>query len=188
MVASACAAVVTVPEPSERSDPYSCLSSLSTSIAPGTVMVTSTTVTPPAIMAFTIAWAWAALRARRTGMSPTRSMVSCVVSGIFSSIQSGLSGDARRPAFDDAFHFSQCGHAGVAGGGHGKRAVGHAAADSPVNRLASKQAVNQPGSKAVAAAYTVKNVDVALGHMDDPILIERNRAPGIAAGCVRGAQ
>ena len=46
----ACSAVVTVPEPSRSFRPYSVLSSLSTSTAPGTVMVTSTTVTPPAIM------------------------------------------------------------------------------------------------------------------------------------------
>jgi hypothetical protein len=61
MVASASEAVVTVPEPKRSRDPYSSFSSLRTSMAPGTVMVTSTTVTPPAIMACTMAWAWPAL-------------------------------------------------------------------------------------------------------------------------------
>ena len=50
-------------------------SSLSRSIAPGTVMVTSTMVMPPAIMASTTARPWATLLARRTGMRPTRSMI-----------------------------------------------------------------------------------------------------------------
>src|ERR1039458_5095414 len=137
MVASACSAVVTVPEPSRRVAPYSFLSSFRTSSAPGTVMVTSTTVTPPAIMALTTACACAALRARRTGIRPTRSMICAVVSDIlFLFRRRGLSGDSCGAAFDDAFNFSQRGHAGVAGGGHGKRAVGHTAADGPVDGLA----------------------------------------------------
>ena len=68
----------------------------------------------------------------------------------------GLSCDARRAAFDDAFDFGERGHAGVAGGGHGQRAVGHAAADGPVDGLAGEQAVDQAGGKAVAAADAVE--------------------------------
>ena len=82
MVAWAWSAVVTVPDPSRSWPAYSRLSSASRATAPGTVMVTSTTVTPPVIMARTTAWAWATLRARRTGMSPTRSMICAVVSDI----------------------------------------------------------------------------------------------------------
>ena len=111
-----------------------------------------------------------------------------MVSGILSSISSGLSSDARRPALDESFNFGQRGHAGVAGGGHGQRAVGHTTADSPVDGLAREQAVDDAGSKAVAAAYSVQDVDIALGNVNNLVLIKRNRAPGVAAGGVRGAQ
>ena len=49
-----------------------------------------------------------------------------------------LSRDARGAAFDDAFNLGQRGHAGVAGGGHGQRAVSHAAADGPFDGLAGE--------------------------------------------------
>src|ERR1039458_9395299 len=189
MVASACSAVVTVPEPSRRVAPYSFLSSFRTSSAPGTVMVTSTTVTPPAIMALTTACACAALRARRTGIRPTRSMICAVVSDIlFLFRRRGLSGASCGAAFDDAFNFSQRGHAGVAGGGHGKRAVGHTAADGPVEGLAGKKTVGEPGGKAVAAADTVADVDFALGDVDDLVLVDGDGAPTVAAGAVRRAE
>jgi predicted hydrolase (HD superfamily) len=66
--------------------------------------------------------------------------------------------------------------------------VGHAAADGPVDGLAGEQAVDEAGGKAVAAADAVEDVDVALRDVDDLVLVKRNRAPGVAAGGVRGAQ
>jgi hypothetical protein len=66
--------------------------------------------------------------------------------------------------------------------------VGHAAADGPVDGLAGEQAVDEAGGKAVAAADAVVDVDFALRDVDDFVFIERDRAPGVAAGGVSGAQ
>src|ERR1039458_5689232 len=110
------------------------------------------------------------------------------IEALHSSLPFASPGDARRAAFDEAFDFGQCSHAGVAGGGHGQRAVSHAAADGPVDGLAGEQPVDQPGGKAVAAAPAVQYVDLPLRDVDDLILVERDCAPGVAAGRVRGAQ
>src|SRR5271157_3624405 len=89
-------------------------------------------------------------------------------------------GNPCRPALDDAFDFCQ--------GGHGQRAVGHAAADGPFDGLAGEQAVDEAGGKAVSAADAVQNVDLALRDVDDLVIIESDGAPGVAAGGVGGAQ
>ena len=123
--------------------------------------------------------------ARRTGMRPTRSMISAVGFGMDTFSIARCGADA---ALHGAFDFSECGHAGVAGGGHGQRAVGHAAADGPVDGFAGEQAVDEAGGKAVATANAVEDVDVALGDVDDLVLIERDGTPGVAAGGVRGAE
>jgi hypothetical protein len=99
-----------------------------------------------------------------------------------------LTRDACRAAFDDAFNFSQRGHAGVAGCGHGQSAVGYAALDGPFDAFAGEQAVDEAGGEAVAAANAVEDVDLALGDVNDLVLIERDCAPGIAAGGLCGAQ
>src|SRR5580658_4965524 len=90
--------------------------------------------------------------------------------------------DPRRAAFHDAFDLGERGHAGVAGGGHGESAVRHAALDGPVNAFAGKQAVDEAGGEAVAATDAVVDVDFALGNVDDLIFVDRDGAPGIAAG------
>src|ERR1700686_3512071 len=154
-------------------------------------MVTSTTVTPPAIMASTTACAWAMDFARKTGTRPTRSRISAVVSnisGFLHQLRFLLAGYARRPAFHGPFDFSQCGHAGVAGCGHGQCAVGDAALDSPIDGLSGEKAVNQAGGEAVAAADAIENVDVALRHVHNLVLVKRDGAPRIAACGLRGAQ
>src|SRR5665213_1616545 len=141
MVSSASFADVTVPEPSSSLEPYSLLRVRRISMASGQVIVTSTTVTPPAIMAFTASCACLVLFARSTGISPTRSIISAVVSDISFS---NLPCDARRAALHGALHFGTRRHAGVAGGRHGKRAVRHTAAYCPLHRLAREKSVDQP--------------------------------------------
>src|SRR5271170_8437698 len=84
IVACAWAAVVTVPEPSSTWLPYFALRSRSRSMALGTVMVTSMTVTPPARMASTSAWASGMDRARRTGNKPTDSSCCLTCSAVIS--------------------------------------------------------------------------------------------------------
>src|SRR5579863_5756747 len=214
MVSSASFAVVTVPEPS-RSVGCSFFNSRRRSTAPGTVMVTSTTVTPPAIMASTTACAWRKFLARRTGINPTRSMVCAVDSDIFSFLRNvsarsasipmpksrpfdelrqvvghltSLARDARRSALHGAFHFRESGHAGVARRGHRQRPVRHAALHGPLDGLAGKESINEPGSEAVAAAHAIENIDLALRDMHDLVLVERDGSPRIAAGGLRGAQ
>ena len=54
--------------------------------------------------------------------------------------------------------------------------------------FAGQEPVDQAGGKAVAAAHSIENVDVALRHVHDLVLVERDGAPCIAAGCLRGAQ
>jgi hypothetical protein len=89
---------------------------------------------------------------------------------------------------DEAFYFCECGHAGVAGGGHGECAVGYAASDGPFDGLASEQAVDEARGEAVAAANAIVDIDVVLGNVNDLVFIECNGAPGVAAGGWRGAQ
>ena len=90
--------------------------------------------------------------------------------------------DAGAAAFHGAFHFGERCHAGVAGGGHGERAVSHAAANCPFERLAGKHSVDETGGETVAATDAVEDVDLLLRHVDNLVLIERDGAPGVAAG------
>src|ERR1039458_364919 len=71
------------------------------------------------------------------------------IEALHSSLPFSSPGDARRAAFDEAFDFGQCSHAGVAGGGHGQRAVSHAAADGPVDGLVREHAAAPHGKKRV---------------------------------------
>src|SRR5690348_11994747 len=174
IVACACSAVVTVPEPSRSFAPYSLLSSLIRSTAPGTVIVTSTMFTPPAIIASTTARPCATLFARSTGINPTRSMISCVVSGIPVLFDCGLASDACRAALHQALDLGQGRHAGVSGSGHRQRAVCHTAFQGPLDPFTGEQSVDQARGKAVAAADAVENVDLALGHVHDLVFIQRN--------------
>ena len=66
--------------------------------------------------------------------------------------------------------------------------MGYAAADSPVDRLAGNDSVDEAGGEAVAATDTVEDVDFDLRNIDDLVLVEGNGAPGIAAGGACGAQ
>src|SRR5258708_25149815 len=66
--------------------------------------------------------------------------------------------------------------------------MGHAALDGVLNGLAGEKSVNEAGGKTVPAADAIVDFDFALRNVDDLALVERNRAPGVAGGGVRGAQ
>src|SRR3954470_9879924 len=207
MVSSASFAVVTVPEPIRSLVPYSVLSAFRIPHASGHVMVTSTTVTPPAIIASTTAWACFGWFARSTGIRPTRSMICAVVSAMmiprsFFNRRSHpprrtrpggapriyLPRNPRRAALHRALHFGQRRHAGVPRRGHSQRAVRHAALHGPIHGLARKESVDETRRKTVAAADPIENINLALRHVDDLILVERDGTPRIAAGRLRGAK
>src|ERR1039458_497961 len=66
--------------------------------------------------------------------------------------------------------------------------MGYAAFYGPFDGLAGKQAVDEAGGKAVAAADAVADFDVALRDADDLVLVVGDSSPSVAAGTVRRAQ
>src|SRR6201996_9225835 len=163
MVATHSAASVTVPEPNRSLLPYSRLSFFNTSMAPGTVMVTSITEMPPATSASTTPRASLAERARSTGMIPAAS--SCCSTSFDMILLSFLASDTRRAALHDALYFGTRGSAGVSGSGHGQGAVSDAAFHGPLSRFSHEHAIHQAGGKRISAAYAVEDVDFPLWHV-----------------------
>src|SRR3954470_1391058 len=190
MVSSASAAVVTVPDPRRSFDPYSSFSALRMPQASGHVIVTSTTVTPPAIMASTTACACLGFFARRTGIRPTRSMICAVVSDIFFSFCSsinlgapasaafapnlGLPRNSCRSAFHRALHVGHGRHACIARCGHGQRTVRHPALHCPLHCLAGEESINQARGETIPPTDAIENVNVALRYVRDVVLVERD--------------
>src|SRR5665213_1544522 len=152
----------TVPAPIKMSG-RSCARRRITSMAPGTVIVTSSTVTPPSAMALASANALSTDEARRTGTRPIfRSSASTSSLRILSPskcslvnsyelrVASLLALHARAAALHHSLHFVERGHGGVAGSGHRERAVSAAAVDRPVRALVVEEAVDQARGERVA--------------------------------------
>src|SRR5438067_4803946 len=178
MQARAVSASRTVPAPRSTSDPNRRATCSMTPMAPGTVIVISRTGTPPSRIASTTLIASSADCARTTGTSPTsailRSMSSLVMpfasarrrGGAAPRARRGLSplrsaspGHPRPSALHDPQDLVQGRHRGVAGRGHGQRAVGGAALDRPLRALAGQQPIDEPGREGVAAADAVHDLE-----------------------------
>ena len=105
-----------------------------TPTAPGTVIVISSTVTPPVADGVDrLASASSADCARTTGTRPT-SRDACRGRPACSWLIASALPPARAAALHHALHLGQGRHGGVAGRGHGQRAVGGAALDRPLRR------------------------------------------------------
>src|SRR4051812_22709234 len=116
--------------------------------------------------------------------------------------------DARSPTLHHAHHFGSSRHAGVAGGGHGQRAVGGTAlyrepstgpSDLRVQLLpgtplidhlvSDQEAVGQAGSERIAAADTIVDLEAILhGRCPKLVAVRANRAPVVDASRDRPSQ
>src|SRR5258706_56515 len=114
--------------------------------APGTVRVISRMGMPPARIASTASSASAADVARTTGTMPTSRMRSTA--------------DTGGSPFHHPFDLGQRGHAGVAGGGHGQRAVSSAALDGPSGAAAGQKTIDQSRGEGVTPTDTVENLEI----------------------------
>src|ERR1035437_8776366 len=96
---------------------------------------------------------------------------------------------ARSAALHNALHFIERGHRSVARSSHRQRAVSTSAVDGPLRALLVEEAVDQAGSKRVAAADTVEDLEV--GHwtrLVERTLVVAHRAPVVDARRLRMAQ
>ena len=66
--------------------------------------------------------------------------------------------------------------------------MSHSALNGVVDPFISKNAVDEARRKAVAAADAIVNLNVALGNVDDLVLIKSDGSPRVACGCVRRSQ
>src|ERR1035438_1247718 len=212
MVASTCSASVTVPDPSSSLLPNSRFRTRNRSTAPGTVIVTSITVIPPASSASTSAWPSRSDRARSTGIIPTRSIHFFVSSKLIRTPARSLrlfcltassltvyryrlratgyrlSCDPGRSTLHHALHFGKRRHARIAGSRHRQCPMRRAATHRPLYRLARENPVDQPRRERVAAAYAIQNLNLRLRHERNLAFRQGHRAPRIARRRVRRPQ
>src|SRR5262249_31912460 len=86
--------------------------------------------------------------------------------------------DSSARSFHDLLYFIECGHGGVAGSGHGEGAMRCAALDGPLRAFACEESVDQAGSKGVAAADTIENLEVfAIGSLIEIAVAVADGAP-----------
>src|SRR5260370_30414854 len=163
-------------------------------IAPGTVIVISSTVTPPAAIASANARALSTDSARNTGTSPISfNAFNTAIFSIISPNHKSLIANhcflplhPRSAALHDALHLIKSGHRRIARRSHGQRTVSAAAVHCPVRTLVVQEAVDQPRGKPGAATDAIE--DLLIRHR--PSLIERtlvvaDRAPVVDARRLR---
>src|ERR1019366_5251258 len=164
--------------------------------APGTVIVTSSTVTPPAAIAAASFSACSSLSARRTGTRPIsrndfRTSAFCIASPL--STDSGrvshpsrhfrdgwdlLALHPRPAALHNSLHFVERSHGRIARGGHRQRTVRAAAVDGPVRALFVQKTVDQPRREGIAATDAVEDLEVRHGpRLVELALVVAHRAP-----------
>lgn len=102
----------------------------------------------------------------------------CVV--VVFRVGAGSALDACAAAGDEFFDLGECGHGGVARGGHGEGAVGGAEFDGSLGVGTGHEAVDEAGGEAVAAADAVEDFEVGVG----PALVELSVDPGDGAPVV----
>src|SRR6185437_15381938 len=150
-----------------------------TPMAPGTVIVISSTLTPPSRMASTTFIASSADCARTTGMRPTSAILrstSCLVIAFPSRRLSPR--NPRGAALHHPLHLGQGGHRRVARRRHREGTVGGPALDGPLRALAHQEAVDEPGGERVAAPHAVENLQVLPGRgLVELATVIHDRAP-----------
>src|ERR1700723_378029 len=185
---SAASALRTVPTPTKIWGIVSAIRE-TTAVAPGTVMVISTTSTPPARTASAANKASSAVAARITGMIPVAS-ARCNTVALFTDFTRRRStNDSGACSFHHLFNFFERGHRGVSGSGHRERAVRRATFHGPLRALAGEQSINQPGGERIAAAHAVINFQiVSAGSFVEFAIAVADRAPIVVRGAGGFAQ
>ena len=96
---------------------------------------------------------------------------------------------AGAAASDQLFDLGETRHGGVAGGGHGERAVGSAVFDRERGIALFQEAVDKAGGEAVAAADAVEDLEaVALLRLVELAVAPDDRAPVVDRGGADGAE
>src|SRR5712691_2092103 len=211
MQARAVSASSTVPAPRTTSEPKRRATCSITPSAPGTVMVISSTGTPPSRTASTTFIAWSADCARTTGTSPTSAIfrrTSCLVitglplarnesalapqaGGTLRSPQNppASAGHPRGPALHDPLDLGQRRHRRVARGRHRERSVRGPALHRPLRSLAHQEAVDEPRGERVAAAHPVEDLQALAGRrLVELAALVAHGAPVVDGGALDAAQ
>src|ERR1700723_169340 len=184
----AASALRTVPTPTKIWGIVSAMRE-TTAVAPGTVMVISTTSRPPARTASAANSASSAVVARITGMIPVAS-ARCNTMVLFTDFTRRRStNDPGAYCFHHLFHFLERGHGGVSGSGHRQRAVRRATFHGPLRAFAGEKSIDQPRGEGIAAAHAVINFQiVSVGSFVESPIAVTDRAPIIPCGAGGFAQ
>src|SRR5580658_4456702 len=181
----------TVPAPIRTSEPQFFTSSRITSSAPGTVIVLSTIGLPPSQTASSARHASRAEPARTTGTIPIsrmRSRTFCLSIAVTRSENSSTR-DARSDSFHHLQNFLQRSHRSISRSRHRQRPMRRATLDGSLRIVSRQKTINQPRRKRIAAANTIKNLQILpVFCLVELALAIANRAPIILRGCLRLAQ